>query len=171
MPVRTLDLRGRMLKEATRTLHESVGGVVAAEAVTGISNSQHSNYHSHSSLLWAPIDAVARLEAVAPRDAAWPAVTRLLCEYAGGVFVPLPDVEAHDGPVVLAFMAVAKEFGQLAEAMHDGLADGTLEPPELLRLKMEGSQLQALLAALLQQVDRMMEATPPTVSQLRARES
>lgn len=164
---RAIDFRGRRLKEATRVLHRSVGGVVDAGIVTGKCKSQHGHFQSQDAPDFATIDDVARLEAVAARGADWPPVTRLLCELAGGVFLPMPDVEAHEVPIALGVIAVAKEFGEVAEAVQDALADGRLEPHELLRIQRAGLDLQSELARFLRAVGEMIEAAAPSVTDLR----
>jgi len=162
-----LDLRGLRLKDRTRALQEAVGGVARAAEITGKSKSQHGRFQSASDADFATLADIVALEAVAPRSPRWPPVTRLLCELAGGVFLPLPDVEAHDGPVAMGIVALAKEFGELAGAIQEGLADGELQPEELLRARREGSELQVQLAAFLRQIEAMIEAEPPAPAALR----
>lgn len=170
MATREIDFRGRRLKEATHVLHRSVGGALDARAITGKSKSQHYNFESQNAPDFATIDDIAKMEAVAARTASWPPVTKMLCELAGGVFLPMPDEEAHEGPIALGVITLAKEFGDMAEAVSDGLADGELEPHELLRIQRTGNDLQTELARFMRALSDMIDETPPTVAQLRKRE-
>lgn len=163
-----LDLRQLRLKDATRSLQRSVGGVEEAARITGKGKSQHGRCQSAHDGDFLTVDDAARLEAVAPRDAAWPPLTRLLAELAGGVFLPLPDAAAHDEPLALRVVRLAKELGDLAAATQDGLADGSLEAHELLRIRREGGELEVELAGLMREVDAMLAAAEsPGVSALR----
>ena len=162
-----LGLRALRLKDASRTLHKAVGGVEEAGAITGKGKSQHARCHSPTEPDFLTVHDAARLEAVAPRDGAWPPVTRLLCEMAGGVFLPLPDAEVHDGPVAQGVVRLVKEFGELCAATGEGLADGTLLPEELLRIRREGGEVQAVLAGFLREIDTLIEAQPVSPAQLR----
>lgn len=170
MATREIDFRGRRLKEASHVLHRAVGGIEDAAKITGKSKSQHSNFHNQRAPDFATIDDIAKMEAVAARTPSWPPVTRMLCELAGGVFLPLPDEEAHEGPIALGVITLAKEFGDMAEAVSDGLADGVLEARELLRIQRAGNDLQTELARFMRAISDMIDETPPTVAQLRMRE-
>lgn len=162
-----LDLRQLRLKDRTRTLQKTIGGAVDCGQVTGKGKTQHGRYQSPSDPDFATIDDVARMEAVAPRDAAWPPVTRLLCELAGGVFLPLPDAEAHPGPVAEGLVQLVKEFGELCAAAGQGLADGTLDPDELLRIQREGGEVQRELASFLHSIEMLIEAQPVSIAAVR----
>lgn len=163
----THDLRALRLKDRTRTLQKSLGGVVECARITGKGKSQHGRCQSAGDPDFLTVHDVALMEAVAPRDAAWPPLTRLLCEQAGGVFLPLPDTEAHDGPVAAGLVALVQSFGELCAATGEGLADLTLTIDELLRIRREGGELMTELAGFLQGIDAMIEAEPPSVAQLR----
>lgn len=167
MVARGINLRLRRTKEATRLLHEGVGGLAEAAKVTGKSTTQHGRFQSATDPDFATLRDVIEMEAVAERGPAWPPVTRLLCELAGGVYLPLPDVDAHDGPVALGLVTLMKEFGDLAAAVHEGSADGTFAPDELMRARREGGELQTALAAYLRMLDQQIEANPPSGRALR----
>lgn len=162
-----LDLRQLRLKDRTRALQAAIGGLEACAGVTGKGKSQHGRCQSATDPDFATIDDVARMEAVAPRDAAFPPVTRLLCEMAGGVFLPLPDVEAHPGPVGAGLVALVKEFGELCAAAGQGLADGSLDPDELLRIQREGVEVQSELAGFLQGIQALIDAEPVNIAAVR----
>lgn len=146
------------LKAATRALQDGVGGLGPATEIAGKSTSQHGRYRSEYDPDFAPIDVVIALEAVARRDASWPPVTRLLCQLAGGVFLPLPDVDACDSGVALEMCGLLHEFGDLAGVVRDGMADGSLDAGEALRALREGQELMAKLAAFNRMLEAMVEA-------------
>lgn len=87
-----------------------------------------------------------------------PMVTRLLCRFAGGVFIKLP--KPIEDPAELATMALelAKELGELSAAIAIGLADGVLSRAEagvalgeLEDLERVGARLRAALEQVLQE--------------------
>lgn len=163
-----LTTRQLRLKDATRKLQESLGGTIAAAQVTGKSKTQHGRFQSPHDPDFATISDVIDMEAVAPRDAAWPPVTRLLCQMAGGVFLRLPDTETCETGLALELCTLAKEFGDLAGAVHDGMADGSLDGNEALRALREGHEMQAKLAAFNRMLEALVEAGGgPTVRGIR----
>ncbi|MDR7102968.1 phage regulatory CII family protein [Croceicoccus sp. BE223] len=163
-----LTTRQLRLKDSTRKVQESLGGTIEAGKITGKSKTQHGRFQSPHDPDFANICDVLEMEAVAPRDAQWPPVTRLLCQMAGGVFLPLPDTETCETGLALELCTLAKEFGDLAGAVHDGMADGTFQPDEAYRALREGQELQAKLAAFNRMLEGMVEAGHgPTVRGIR----
>ena len=162
-----LSLDERRLKEETRALHRAVGGLEEAARITGKSKSQHGRMQSQDAPDFITAADVLKLEAVGSRDAGWPAVTRLLAERAGGVFVPLPDVEADADDLAAGVMTLAKEFGDLAGAIQQGLADGVADDADLLRAAKEGAELQRELTGFMRLIESLLDANSPAVSALR----
>lgn len=156
------------LKERTRCLHKAVGGLEEAARITGKSKSQHGRCQSPESGDFLTIHDLAELEAVAPRTGNWPPVTRLLCERLGGVFLPLPDLDACDDPLGNGVAAMAREFAELTAAVMTARADGRVDPHELLPIRREGRQLVAALTRFLNGVDALIEEDTPSAHALRA---
>lgn len=144
-----LSIDQQRLKKAVRDLQRAVGGVEAAAEITGKGKSQHGNYQSPNMPDFATIDAVAAMEAVSHGTPAHPAVTRLLCQMAGGVFVPLPQMpEGADAPALM-LARLAAELGDVSRKITEGLADnGVLDPHEAEAALIEVGDLERLTAQL-----------------------
>lgn len=149
-------IRNQRLKEATRELQRAVGGVEAAAEITGKGKSQHGNYQNKSMPDFATIEAIADMEAVARGTPKFPQVTNLLCQLAGGVFVPLPEMPETDEAPGLLVMRMASELGGVSTTITDGLADnGKIDPHEAyapLRKLAELERITAQLRMLLQSI-------------------
>ena len=110
-----------VLKRATDAMLSGVGGQTKAAPHTRVGQSTLSSYASrHHSDAFVPIDVVADLEPLAQEREGWPHVTQALCQLMGGVFVPLPEVPAEGGDVLIRVCAVdqsaiQREVRQLIE--------------------------------------------------------
>lgn len=147
-------IRNQRIKAATRELQRAVGGVEAAAEITGKSKSQHGNYQNPNMPDFATVEAIADMEAVARGTPKFPQVTGLLCQLAGGVFVPLPEMPETDEAPALLVMRLASELGSVSASITDGLADnGRIDPHEAvasLRRLAEFEGITAQLRLLLQ---------------------
>lgn len=151
-----LSIRNQRLKTATRELQRAVGGIEASAEITGKGKSQHGNYQNLSMPDFATIEAIADMEAVARGTPNYPQVTRLLCQLAGGVFVPLPEMPETDEAPALLILRLASELGGVSASITDGLADnGKIDPHEataslakLAVFESTAAQLRLLLQSL-----------------------
>lgn len=150
------DLRDQRLKAATRELHVALGGVEGAASVTGKSKTHHGRFHSRDYPDFATIRDIALMEAAAPDSMAHPQVTRLLCELAGGVYIPLPQMPESDEAPALMIARLAGSIGDVSMSIAEGLSDdGKLDGDEaaaalrkLTQVERTTAQLRALLQAI-----------------------
>lgn len=149
-------VRHQRLKAATRELQRAVGGLEAAAEITGKGKSQHGNYQNLSMPDFATIEAIADMEAVAHGTPGFPQVTSLLCQMAGGVFVPLPEMPDTDEAPAMFVMRLASELGAVSGSITDGLADnGKIDPHEAeasLRKLATFERITAQLRSVLQSI-------------------
>lgn len=114
----------QQLKAATRALIRAFGGQEAAEAATGKSQSQLSNYGAPNAPGFAPVDVVLALEAATHGAPGHPHVGRFLAREAGFALVALPPA----GPAGVAWNAhvacLVKEIGELLAGLGEALASG-----------------------------------------------
>lgn len=113
----------RALKTGFGLLIRDVGGLEAAQAVTGYSHGRLSEAASvHNDVRWPRADHVAELEAVAGQ----PRVTFHLARLAGCTLLPIPVANGDHGIAIAAVLRTAGEVGgRAAEAMADGALDDT----------------------------------------------
>ncbi|TXC73940.1 hypothetical protein FSZ31_04255 [Sphingorhabdus soli] len=139
---------------ATREMQRGVGGIEAAAEITGKSKSQHGRFQSPHDSDLPTVGDIAMIEDISRGDPAHPAVTRLLCQLAGGVFVPLP---AHDGDLpglADSVVSLSCELGDVANAIRAGLADDqVLSAVEAGKVRRELDDLMRCCAALGQLLD------------------
>lgn len=151
-----LSLRDQRLKDATRELQGAVHGVESAASITGKGKTQHGNYQNRNMPDFATIRDIALMEAVAHGSAGHPQVTRLLCELAGGVFVPLPQMPEGDEAVAVMIAQMAAELGDVSRSIADALCnDGNIDRPEaegalreLADVERKTAQLRLLLQSI-----------------------
>lgn len=112
-----------LLKNATRRLIKTAGGVEGAAYVTRVGKTVLSDYQSlDRPSHFMPIDVAADLEA----DTGKPIVTQALAQIAGGVFIALPRT-VNNQPMLAAHLAkIMRKTGKIIEISGDALADGKL---------------------------------------------
>jgi hypothetical protein len=137
----------RYLKRHTEALVKAVG-VEAACAATGRSKATLGRYyamHEEHADRFIPVDAVARLEAVA----GYPHVTAALAELAG---VAVDRAESRSpgepGPVSADFAAVSRRFAELMSRYADAVADEVITKADVAALMGEAIELQRVLTEL-----------------------
>lgn len=136
----TLSRRQIALKNATRDDLHSFGGQVAFAEHPG-SRARRQQYYSErcaaSTDKFLSLDDVAELVRQLRGDEQPSAILTQLCADAGGMFVPLPDVHAHDGPIAEGMGRLGHEFGEAMGAMGETLADGQVRGHEARRCRDE----------------------------------
>lgn len=121
----TLTVTQQRLKLAAKNLVAAVGGIEAAAEVLDKGKSTVARWQSVNDEDYSmPIEAVAALEAVTRGTTGAPQVTRELCRLAGGVFVPLPDIDIADDCLRGGVMQISTELGDVARELNTALADG-----------------------------------------------
>lgn len=123
----TLTVTQQRLKVAARALVGAAGGIEAAADILGKGKSTVARWQSINDEDYSmPIDAVAALEAVTHGTIGAPQVTRELCRLAGGVFVPLPDIDIADDCLRGGVMQISTELGDVARELNSALGDGRI---------------------------------------------
>lgn len=122
----------RQARAVKALVHES-GGLEAAACDTGKSKSQIHRYTSPTAPDSITLRDIMILEAIAHGSPGHPQVTQMLCANAHGMFVPLPDLQAHDSPIADGMGKLGKEFGEAMAVMGATLADGQVEKVEARR--------------------------------------
>ncbi|MBA15545.1 MAG: hypothetical protein CMN73_04230 [Sphingomonas sp.] len=134
------------LKRATQDMIRGVGGLEAAAGFCRVGKSvlgDAQNVHCRDRFV--AIDVVADLEPLARERDGWPHVTRALCREMGGVFVPLPQAEGADS-VETCLIALASEFGDVAQAVREAMADKVWTLAEIEAATAELDQMDATSA-------------------------
>lgn len=150
----TLTVTQQRLKLAARNLVGAAGGIEAAADILGKGKSTVARWQSINDEDYSmPIDAVAALEAVTHGTAGAPQVTRALCALAGGVFVPLPDIDIADDCLRAGVMQISTELGDVARELNSALADGRLTVRERDTVVREINDLIAKAVELRQSVE------------------
>lgn len=132
----SLTRRQMILKNASRDDLHSFGGQVAfAEHIGSRGNRQqyYSERCSAATDKFLALDDVSELARQLRGGKHAPAIVTQLCADAGGMFVPLPDVHAHDGPIAEGMGRLGREFGEAMSAMGETLADGNVRKDEARR--------------------------------------
>lgn len=133
----------RALKTLFRALVAEAGGLDAAAACVRVGRSRLAEYYALDGDAFAPIDVVARLEAIVGR----PLVTAELARRAGCALEPLSGNGLGRIDVLLA--RVGAELGQVHAAYAAALADGGLCAADRARLAREAAEARNALDALL----------------------
>jgi hypothetical protein len=146
------------LKQAAGALIAAVGGVEKADGFCRPNFRRLSEYQRPDNDCFMPIDAVADLEGVARGTAGYPQVTRVLCQRAGGVFVPLPS----PGPVSASDLHAgvarhSRKAAAVTSELVDDLADGRIDPEEAERGQARIMEAVEELMALHAMLDRIVE--------------
>jgi len=164
-----LSIDEQRLKAATKALFTAVGGQLAAEAITGKSDTHLSRCHlpHHGDFL--TLADVLALESVCHGTPGHPPVTRLLCSLLGGAFVALPSAVAGEAELAARFLEMAVQFGDVARTTQAAIADGTCEVDEALDVRRELDELLACGAAFGRQLDAIIhrDGAKASVSRLR----
>lgn len=145
------------LKAATRQLVITVGGAVAAAAVTrgdhqGISRYGSANPEYDERFM--PVDVVADLES----ECEQPVVTRALATQAGFLLVPMPKGVGAGTALGMVTAKALKETSEVFVALADALGDGKVCAADARRVVPEIDEAIAKLAALKLQVQAEAEA-------------
>lgn len=136
-------LEDRALKTLFRVLVAEAGGLDAAAACVRVGRSRLAEYYALDGDAFAPVDVVARLEAIVGR----PLVTAELARRAGCALEPLGGGALGRIDVLLA--RVGAEVGQVNAAYAEALADGGLCAADRARLAREAAEARNALDALL----------------------
>lgn len=136
-------LEDRALKTLFRCLVEEAGGLDAAATCVRVGRSRLAEYYALGGDAFAPVDVVARLEAIVGR----PLVTAELARRAGCALEAMAAAAAGRIDVMLA--RVGAELGQVNAAYASALADGRVCPEDRARLAREANEARAALDALL----------------------
>lgn len=145
------------LKAASRALVATVGGAVAAAAVTRGDHQSVSRYgsaHPDNADRFMPIDVVADLES----ECEQPVLTRVLAEMSGFLLVPVPRAVGSGTALGRVVAAALKETSQVFVRMADALGDGRLSADEAREIAAEVNEAMIMLAALKLQVQAEAEA-------------
>lgn len=145
------------LKAASRALVATVGGAVAAAAVTRGDHQSVSRYgsaHPDNGDRFMPIDVVADLES----ECEQPVLTRALAELSGHLLVPVPRAVGSGTALGQVTAAALKETSQVFVQLADALGDGKLTPIEAKAIADEIDEALTRLAALKLQVRAEAEA-------------
>jgi hypothetical protein len=114
----------QQLKAATKALIRAFGGQEAAEAATGRSQSQLSNYGGPNAPGFAPIDVVLALEAATHGAPGHPHVTRFLAANAGYLLVAKPEALPANADWCAALGDAVAEFSDVHERVLRALPGG-----------------------------------------------
>ena len=145
------------LKAASRALVATVGGAVAAAAVTRGDHQSVSRYgsaHPDNADRFMPIDVLADLES----ESEQPVLTRVLAEMSGYLLVPVPRAVGSGTALGQVTAAALKETSQVFVELADALGDSRLTPAEAKTISEEIDQALTKLAALKLQVRAEAEA-------------
>ncbi|PJK29931.1 hypothetical protein [Minwuia thermotolerans] len=140
----------RALDAAFRDLVRLVGGVENAGLQSSRDKAQISRYGSPNVEVHAPVDVVARLEAVAG-----PVVTRALARLAGHVLIPLPP--AGGDPEWAGYMArVTKETSDVLVKVSQALS-GELDGGQAGTITAAESRALGLRAEIAEAIEKLAE--------------
>lgn len=146
-PPRPPAAEDRALKTLFRCLVEEAGGLDAAAACVRVGRSRLAEYYALDGDAFAPVDVVARLEAITGR----PLITAELARRAGCALAPVAAANPLRIDVLLA--RIGAELGQVHAAYADAMGDGGLCAQDRARLAREAADarnaLDQLLGALL----------------------
>lgn len=154
-----LSPREQDLKVATDKAVEAAGGQGKDRVPTYVSRVQSivSDWCSPNTKRFIPIDAVVEVEARSHGQPGHPHITRVLCQRAGGVFVPLPKAAASKGTTLQQLAEVTHEHGELVMAVCRSIAGDGLTPPAVAKAIKEIDDLVADAMALRAQLEPLRE--------------
>jgi hypothetical protein len=150
----TLSARALRLKAAMRDLVAACGGQEGAAASCGRGQQRISTYGQRNSDVFAPIDVIAALEAVARAEPGYPHVTRALAAEAGFALIALPDPYRPATKWSRFVAELAREAGETISGIAGDLADDNDVSPAEARGRLKDAdelieiavQLRAALA-------------------------
>lgn len=131
------------LKAATRKAVAAAGGGEGS----GFTLSRRQQYMSECGNVhhgrYLQIHDVAALERVTNGDDSHPAITRMLCRLAGGVFVPLPDIGPMGADLMASTVSLASEMGDVSQMVISRFTDdGVIDKGDLSAIEREIDELQ-----------------------------
>ena len=133
------------IKAATDALICAVGGTVRGAGFARPDQRRLSDYTLANTDTFVPADAIADLEKVAPRTAAWPQVTRELARQAGFTLVALPDRCGDAGESLNACAARhAKEASDVTARILVAASGGRLTAKKVRELGLERECIEAM---------------------------
>lgn len=128
-----LTRRQIIYKNATKDDLHSFGGQVAFAAHPGSRGNRQQYYSERCATTtdkFMALDDVAELVRQLSGGDETSAILKQLCSDAGGIFVPIGDVDQTCGPIAEGLARVASEFGEAASAISMALADRSVSPKE-----------------------------------------
>lgn len=112
--------RAKKLKQASRELTDSLGGIVAsAEEVGKCKSVVGRNVNRNDSDCFFNLLDAARLEELADK----PFVTMAMARLAGGVFVALPETQIDASGLREKILAITEELGDVSGVTREALLD------------------------------------------------
>jgi hypothetical protein len=152
------------LKRAVRASIDLCGGIDGAAATAERQRSVVGDWHNLNHRAFPPLDCGFALDEAALAMGRRPEILHRLAAELGHVAIQLPTGSAGDDAEAIALMEAVEEFGQVAGAVREMIADGVREQHERDRVVREIDEAQAKLARL-----RAIVAPPPVRSLREAR--
>lgn len=136
------------LKRAVRAAIEACGGIDGAAATAERQRSVAGDWNNLNHRAFPPLDCALALDEVCVAGGRRPEIAHRYAAELGGVFVLLPPAALEGEAEAAALFEAMQEFGEVAGAIRDMLADGVREPHERDRVVREIDDAQAKLARL-----------------------
>lgn len=123
-------IRRGFIKLAVRAVIQQLGGIAGGERATGLGSSQVGRWHNRNDGDLPGLEHAIALDEAA---LACGGRARILEAYAaeiGHVAIELPEASGASEAVAVQLATATAEFGQIAQAVVAGLADGRLDHAE-----------------------------------------
>ncbi|MAW99770.1 MAG: hypothetical protein CMN72_09560 [Sphingomonas sp.] len=143
------------LKIASRALVRSYGGQHAAAELLPRRHQHYSDCGNPNTEAFLTIDEVAQLEDRTAGLPGYPVVTRAMAKRQGFILIPMPQAD-EGGAVEALVMELAAEFGDVAQAVREAVADRKwtkAEKAEALRQLGEMTAVSARLRCAIESVE------------------
>jgi len=143
------------LKTAFARLMDAIGGQSAAARIVRVGQPRLSQYASLSEEhadCFAPLDAVADLEAELTSRGGKPLVAEHLAELAGFELTAKDPARPAERSWCAAIGAIAQEFGDLAGRIGTANADGAVDQREAAECLREAEELKAEVERVIEQL-------------------
>ncbi len=134
------------LKLGVRASIDRAGGIDRGADVVGRKRSWVGDWNNLNTDAFPPVDAAAKLDAVAVAQGDLPPITLAMARENGCALIRLPEARDADGNWLGLVGALSSEASDVINGICAALADGRIDKGEAKRLRAEVAQGQQIFA-------------------------
>lgn len=84
-----------------------------------------------------------------------------ICNYFGGVFMPLPEDRPGDDDILESYLEIIVQMGELSKEFIEARSDGIIDPDEFAQLRRRAHRTISAVVHMLAEIETTVKYLPP----------